>query len=206
MFKKVLLGIAVVGLVFAGVAYADESQDVTVEFEGRYWFSDLDAEGKVVESSIGTDFDFESDLGVGEEDFPEGRVIWHTGPNSRVRFAYTDVEYSGDINITRDIQFGGKTYNVGARVESSLDVTYLRLGWIWQFINLAEDTIKLGGLLEVKGILADIALSAPSLSISESEEFVGAAPTIGVTLDINPIEKINLFSLASQSKKNKICI
>ena len=190
MFKRILLIVAflaiMVGLVFA--------QDVKVEFEGRYWIADLDAEAKVEESNVGAKFDFKQDLGIGDEDFPEGRVIWHIGPNSKLRFAYTQVDYSGDKEVIRTIEFKGQSYTAGVQVKSGLDIQYLRFGWLWQFIDLADGSIKLGTVVEAKGILADVSLNAPSLSISESEEFFALLPTAGIVLDINPTKKVNLFA------------
>ncbi len=59
--------------------------------------------------------------------------------------------------------------------------------------------MKFGTLLEAKGFLVDIALDAPNLvpRIRESEEFVGALPTIGAVLDINPHRIVNVFAEVS---------
>jgi len=167
-----------------------------VEFEGRYWFTDLTAKAKVTESGIGTEVDFKADLGIKDEDFPEGRFTWYTGPNSKLRLAYTQVAYSGDKNIERTIEFGGKTYTAGTRVITDLDAKYLRLGWAWQFINIAEGMVKLGTLLEAKGLLMETSLEAPNLTppIKESARFRGVLPTIGAALDINPHKVVNVFA------------
>ena len=189
MFKKVLAGVCFL-IIAVGLAFA---QDGKLEFEGRYWIADLDAEAKAVESNLGAKFDFKSDLGMQDEDFPEGRIIWHTGPNSKLRLAYTQVDYSGDKEVTRTIEFEGQSYTAGTRVKSGLEIQYLRLGWIWQFIDIADGAIKLGPVIEAKGIIADVSLDAPTLNINESEEFLGGLPTAGIALDINPTKKINLF-------------
>ncbi len=170
-----------------------------VEFEGRYWITDLTAKAKVTESRIGTEFDFKDDLGLKDENLPDGRFTWHTGPHSKLRLAYTQVAYSGDKNIERTIEFDGQTYPVGTRVITDLDVIYLRLGWAWQFINIADDKVKFGTLLEAKGFLVDISLDAPNLipPVKESEKFVGGLPTVGVALDINPHKIVNIFAEAS---------
>ncbi len=192
MLKKILLIIFLL-VVFVSSGFAQEAR---VEFEGRYWVTDLDAKAKAVESNIGTDFNLKDDLGIKDEDYPEARVIWHTGPNSQLRLAYTQVDYSGAQDIARTIEFEGKSYTAGTRVNSEFDLKYLSFGWIWKFINIAEGKIKLGSILGVKGLYADISLEAPNLSppVSESEQFFGGLPTIGVALDINPIKKVNLFA------------
>ena len=177
----------------------EKETGVKVEFEGRYWITDLTAKAKVTESGIGTDIDFKADLGLKDEDFPDLRFTWYTGPKSKLRLAYAQVAYSGDKNIDRTIEFGGETYTVGTRVITDLDVKYLRLGWAWQFINIAKGKVKFGTLLEAKGILVDISLDAPNLPtpIKESEKFVGGLPTVGAALDINPHKVVNVFAEVS---------
>lgn len=76
MLKIFLLSIVAVSC-YARFAFA--------QVQGIYWVTDLTAKTKVVESSIGTDFNFKSDLDVKDEDFPEVRFILHTGKNSKVR-------------------------------------------------------------------------------------------------------------------------
>jgi len=178
---------------------AEKEHGPTVEFEGRYWITDVTAEAKVTESGIGTEVDFKDDLGLKDENFPDGRFTWYTGPNSKLRFAYTQVAYSGDKNTERTIEFGGETYPVGTRVITDLDVIYLRLGWMWQFINIAEGKMKLGTLFEAKGLLLETSLEAPNLipPIKESARFRGVFPTLGAALDINPHKAINVFAEVS---------
>ncbi len=103
-----------------------------MEIQGVYWITDLTAKAKVVESSIGTDFNLKSDLGVKDEDFTEARFILQTGENSKIRLTYTQVNYSGDQDITRTIEFKGQTYSASTLVKSELDIQYFRLGWINQ--------------------------------------------------------------------------
>jgi hypothetical protein len=185
------------------------AQDGALEFEGRYWAADLDAKVKVVSSGIGDTFNLKNDLGIADEDFPEGRVIWHTGPNSRIRLSYTLAEYTGDQSVTRTIDFNGKSYTLGSRVESKLDLQYFGLGWIWQFISMADERIKLGTVLELKGVSADVSLKAPSLGYDENENFIGGLPVAGLALELAPFKdfkarerqtvwsRINFFAEAS---------
>ena len=178
---------------------AERETRVKVELEGRYWITDFTAEAKVTESGIGTDIDLKDDLGLKDEDLPDVRFTWNTGPKSKLRLAYSQVAYSGDETIERTIEFAGETYTVGTRVITDFDVKYLRLGWAWQFINIANGRVKLGTLLEAKGALIDISLDAPYLipPIKESERFIGGLPTVGAALDINPHKLVNIFAEVS---------
>jgi len=178
---------------------AERETGVKVEFEGRYWITDFTAEAKVTESGIGTDIDLKGDLGLKDENLPDVRFTWYTGPKSKLRLAYSQVAYSGDETIERTIEFAGETYTIGSRVITDFDVKYLRLGWVWQFINIANGRVKLGTLLEAKGALVDISLDAPYLipPVKESEKFIGGLPTIGAALDINPHKLVNIFAEVS---------
>ena len=178
---------------------AEKETRPKVEFEGRYWITDLTAEAKIIESGIGTGIDFKDDLGLKDENFPDARFTWYTGAKSKLRLAYTQVAYGGKKNIERTIEFDGKTYTAGTRVITDLDVYYLRFGWAWQFINIANGKVKLGTLIEAKGFLVDISLDAPNLipPVKESEEFIGGLPTVGAALDINPHKIVNIFAEVS---------
>ncbi|MFH1857376.1 MAG: hypothetical protein ABH845_00515 [Candidatus Omnitrophota bacterium] len=176
----------------AGLCYAQD----TVEFEGRYWLAGLDAKAKAVESNIGSTFDLDSDLGIKDEDYPEGIVTWHINSDHRVRAAFTQAAYRGSRTITQSIDFNGKTYMAGALIDSDLDLYYFRLGWIWQFIRFSNERVKLGTLLEGKGVFADTALKAPNLvpALSESEEYLVGLPTAGLALNIQPFTRMDLYA------------
>jgi hypothetical protein len=185
MFRRMLLMCFLV-LGICGLVYA---QDATVEFEGRYWMPDLAAKAKVTESGItGTDINLKTDLGIKDENFPEGRLIWHTGPNSSIRAYYTQAEFEGDQIVTSTITFDGKTYTAGAQVKSKIDLQYFGLGWIWEFINMLDDKVKIGTILEAKGFAGKASLDAQALAINESSDFIAGLPTAGATLTISPFK------------------
>jgi hypothetical protein len=173
--------------------------DVKLEFEGRYWFTTLKGNVKVTQNDIGTDVDLKRNLDIKDENYWETRITWYTGPKSKIRLAYTQVNYEGDENINRTVEFAGQTYNVGTRVETDFDIKYLRLGWAWQFINIRQGLVKLGTLVEGKVFWIKGSLEAPDLSppVEESKSFFFGLPTIGVALDINPHRILNIFAEGS---------
>jgi len=224
MLRKFLFAMCLL-LITSGTALAQN--DVKVEFEGRYWITDLTARAKVIENDVGTDIDFndigtdvdfKTDFGFKDENFLDGRFTWYMGPRSKLRFAYTQISYSGDKNLKRTIEFGGEIYDEGTRVITELDVKYLRLGWVWQFINVADGKVRFGTLLEAKGFWVDASLEAPDRFppvwvdeapnmvplveeymvplVEEPERFAFPLPipTIGVALDINPHKMVNIFA------------
>jgi hypothetical protein len=178
---------------------AEKERGPIIEFEGFYWIADLTGEARVTEFDIGTDFDFEDDLGLDDENLTDLRLVWHTGPKSKLRLAYTQVAYEGDENIQHTILFDGTTFTAGTRVVSDFEVEYIRLGWAWQFVDIGDGVVKFGSLLEAKGFLVDVSLEAPGMipPIEESETFFAALPTIGAALDINPHRFVNVYGEVS---------
>jgi len=196
MSKKILLALVI--LIFTPcLAFAQKGP--TLELEGRYWIPDLSGKVKASETFIDTKIDFKHDLGIKDENFPEARLTWYTGPKSKVRLAYTQAGFEGDENLSRTIEFDGQTYTVGTRVETDVKVRYLRLGWAWQFIDIGKGVVKLGTLLEGKGFWGKVSLEAPDLStpVKESKKFLFGLPTLGIALDINPHKMVNIFAEAS---------
>ncbi len=195
MLKKIVWGM-VFGLLFGSGAWA---QEAVVEFEGRYWMTDLSAVAKVTKEGRGTDVDFKSDLRLDDKSFPYGRFTVFFNPTNRLTFIYTPISYSADTILKRDVQFGGQTYSVNTRVIGDLKVQYLQLGWACQFINLEGGKIKLGTLVGIKGAWGDVSLAAPDQvpPIKESRSFAAALPTLGVALDVNPVPFLNFFAEVS---------
>jgi len=179
------------------IAFAQ--RDVRLEFEGRYWFTDLEGKVKVTDGDTGTDIDFKKDLDIKDEGYPEVRLTWYMGKKSKIRLAYTQVGYEGDANIQREILFDGTTFNAGTRVVTDLDIKYASIGWAWQFINIDNGFFKLGTLIEAKGFWTEATLEAPDLAtpIKEKEKFTFVLPTIGAALDVNPHKMLNIFAEGS---------
>ncbi|MFH1176148.1 MAG: hypothetical protein V1750_01980 [Acidobacteriota bacterium] len=167
-----------------------------VEIEGRYWKSTLAADARVGNGELGTAFDFKDDLGMTDKNITDLRLIFNTGPRSRIRLGYLQVAYAGDASVSRTIEFSGQTYTVGTRVLSALDKKYGRLGWIWQFVNAGNGAFRLGTLLEVKQLAIEARLAANELQPPEraSEKFDAMLPTIGLALDIVPHRGLDIFA------------
>lgn len=181
------------GLLVLGLLFISSCASPAVEFEGRYWYPDLDLEAKIEDGGFGTRIDFDDDLDLDDEDFPVGRVKLFTGENSWIRAEYIPISYDGDSMLTRTIFFNGKPFIVGTRVITDFDFEYYRLGWGSQFISLGDGFFKFGTLIEAKGYNLDASLISPTTGIAESEDITFGLPTVGVILDINPADKLNFY-------------
>ena len=142
--------------------------------------------------------DFDRDLGIGTEPLPELRLSVFTGPNSRLRLAYTHGRWDGDTVIGQAIEFNGTTYPAGARVVSDLDLHYARLGWIWQ-PSLIPGVFRLGPIVEAKAFVAEMTLKAPNLvpRLQETERVTLVIPTVGLAADFRLFPLVDLFAEAS---------
>jgi hypothetical protein len=193
MLQVVLLTVLAVLLV-PGVAFAQ-----IVELEGRYWFTDVKASVKAKSGSVsGTDIDLEGDLGLESGDAPEARLTFFTGPSSRIRLAYTHLDFDGDKTLKQTVTFQGQTFTSSSRVLTDLEIHYGRVGWLWQPLTI-PGILKFGGLLEAKAFVIDASLqtfgSVPE--VGESAAFPIALPTLGLALDVTPYPTLHLFAEAS---------
>jgi len=193
MLRTVLLA-ALAVLLTQGVALGQ-----IVELEGRYWFTDLRATMKAKGGSLpGTDIDVKDDLGLKGEDAPEGRLTFLTGPNSRIRLAYTPLHFEGEKTVGRTITFDGTSFAANSRVATDIDVQYGRIGWIWEPLGIPR-VLKFGGILEAKGFLIDATLKNRGVTpeSKESATLPLVLPTIGVALDLTLHPAVHLFAEAS---------
>ncbi|PYN61823.1 MAG: hypothetical protein DMD90_21940, partial [Candidatus Rokuibacteriota bacterium] len=111
-------------LLFAlpGVAAAQR-----IEPEGRAWIPEISARAKIEGgSSPGTPIELGRDLGIDKEPLPELRLSIFTGPNSRLRLAYTHARWDGDAVIGRDVEFNGTRFPAAASCPIS---TFTMPGW-----------------------------------------------------------------------------
>jgi len=170
-----------------------------IELEGRYWRPDVSARAKIEGGDLpGTAFDFGKDLGIDAEPLADLRLSVFTGPNSKLRLAYTHADFEGDTILGRTIQFNGTDYPAMTRVVSELDVHYFRLGWIWQ-VPVIAGILKVGPVLEAKGAIVEATLKAPAATppLRETETVAIAIPTVGVAIDVSPHRVVDLFAEVS---------
>ncbi len=191
-YGSVLIAGVVAALLIAPTAASAQPH---FALEGLYWRGSLDASARVSDGAIGTVFDFKHDLGITDTSLPEGRFVWAPGPHSRFELGYLQVGYHGDAEVTRTIEFRGTTYTVGTRVLTALDKQYLRLGWVWQFVDVGDGAFRFGTVLELKRLSIDATLNAPDVNppMSEADTLNGVLPTVGLAVDISPHPAIDIF-------------
>ena len=157
---------------------------------GYYWFPSLDGNVKVDEASIiGTTIDFENDLGIEDENFPSVEVFLGGGRH-HLSLTYTDIDYSGQKKLTRDITFNGETYNIDELVTSSIEYKMMDLHYQYDFLDLENVAagFSLGVVLQVKYLDGEVGLK--TTGIDEKEDFTLPIPMIGLNLHIGMLADV----------------
>ena len=168
-----------------------------VDVEGRYWFTDLDASTRVESGSIpGTRLDLRQDLDVDDANLPEIRLTFATGLNSKLRLAYLQGNFDGETTLGQSIQFSGRTFGAGTRVDTDLDLYYGRIGWTWQF-PVVPGKFRIGPLVEVKGVVVDATIRSRTTGFRVSALLPMAFPTVGAMLSVTPISALDIFAEVS---------
>jgi hypothetical protein len=171
----------------------EEKSRPTIELEVRYWFPELSGSVKAVSADVGSGVDYKDDLGLEDEGIPEGRITWYPGSNHRVRLSYFQVGYEGDNRLEKTITFRGREFTVGTTIESTADIKDLKLGWAWQFINLADGKIKLGTLLEGGVSWVDYSIKDTSTPLKTEKSYTVPVAAIGFALDVAPWKWMDAF-------------
>ncbi len=175
MRKLSLLLAVVFVLAFGQKAYA------VVDVEARYWFTEFDDTVRVTDGGLpGTDIDLVDDLGVGDENFVEGRITLELGSH-RLRYGYMPLKWEGSKNLTKTINFNGTTYSASTDVESELQMDYHRLAYEYDFIDTLDN--RLGIIFEVKYFDGEASLT--TTGVDERESFQVPIPTVGIAAQVS---------------------
>jgi outer membrane protein len=174
-------------LVFIAPAHAFE-----FGARGYYWFPDFSGDVRVDKNSIiGTTISTEDDLGIGNESYPSVEVFMGAGKH-HINFMYTKADYSGEKNLSRSIDFMGKTYTDGSFVQSDLAFKMLDLEYQYDLLDLENILagFSLGVIGKIKYIDGEARLRATSLGYDESETFQVPIPMIGLGMHVGILADI----------------
>lgn len=163
-------------LLIAGSAIAAPGFEAGVR--GAYWFPKLSGDART--SATGdTRFDFEDDLGVGDENIPFGEAFLRFG-NTTVRVGYAQLNFDGNKELTRSITFNGQTFPVADNVISSLDLKMLDGEVQYDFLrpDVGVAGFNIGLLLKVKYVDGQVELR--NSTTTESKDFKAPIPMVGV--------------------------
>lgn len=173
-----------------------------VEFEARLWAPDLAGLVQVDDGVGGTAIDLGADLGIREDEALEGRLIWRPTRRTSVRLDYASFDFGGDAQLARTVTFSGTTFDIDAQATSRLELEYGGLGLSWQFLSTRDGKLRLGPLVEARGLRGEGAIDAVILGIlplGAREEFELAFAAAGLLVDVEPNAKLHLYGRWSTS-------
>ncbi len=150
---------------------------------GIYWFPDLSADVKTTVGGVTGEFDAKTDLGVEDKNSAAGEAFLRIG-NLHFRVGYMPLKFSGDKILTDNVVFNGRSYPVGSRVITDLDLKMLDGEIQYDFLNpdLVAADFNLGLILKVK--YADGKVELAGDAGTETKDFKAPIPMVGLAAGV----------------------
>ncbi|MBW1859524.1 MAG: hypothetical protein JRI70_05455 [Deltaproteobacteria bacterium] len=185
--KRAFLGMICFVAVF-GIAVPAQAFELGVR--GYYWFPGFSGNVKVDNAGIrGTNINFETDLGMGEESHPVIEAFIGGG-NHHLSAAYYKAEYSGTATLTRDITFHGITFPLSVLTASTLEYDAYDVMYWYDIINL--ENFLAGGSLGIVGRVevldGDIVIQ--STLLNQKVSFTAPLPMLGLNFHVGVLADI----------------
>jgi outer membrane protein len=167
-------------LLMAGSVFAASGFEVGAR--GAYWFPELSGDARTSETGD-TRFDFEDDLGVGDENIPFGEAFLRFGKTT-IRVGYTQFSFDGNKELTRTIVFNGTPFLVSDNVISGLDLKMLDGEVQYDFLrpDVGVAGFNLGLLLKVKYVDGEVELR--NSTTTETKDFKAPIPMVGAAAGV----------------------
>ncbi|WP_123864609.1 hypothetical protein [Chitinophaga barathri] len=129
------------------------------------------------DGTIGTNIDFENDLGFNKNTFTfMGDFQWRISRRSRLNFNYFRVARTSEYTLQRDITFGEHTYPVDGGIRAIFNTDIFRLSYGYAFFTNPKFEAGLLVGAHVVGLDAGIALYGNTASIEFRDDFGITAP------------------------------
>jgi hypothetical protein len=168
------------------------------EFEARLWAPDVSGVAQVGDGGAPTAIDLVSDLGLGDDETLAGRLIWRPTRRTFVRLDYSSFDFAGDARLDRPISFSGTSFQLEAQVASVLELEYGGLGLGWQLLSTSDGRLRLGPLVEARGLRGEARISADvlgTLTLDAREEFELGYAAAGLALDVEPSRRVHVYAV-----------
>ena len=141
-----------------------------------FWNPNLDA---TISSEslgiIGSDIDVKTDLGYVDKSIREFRFTLKPARKHKFRIAYTPIDYTGDVLLSREIIFNGIAFNVGLPIQTEFKWNTWRFGYEYDFVS--NDKGFFGIILEGRYVDAQLSLNSPI--DNEFAQAKGPVPAVG---------------------------
>ena len=172
------------------LGFVVSAQAFEIGARGYYWWPEFSGDIRVDKDGVtGTNINVEDELGVGDESYPSVEVFAGIGKH-HISLMYTKADYSGEKNLSRTIDFMGKTYTAGTFVQSDLEFTMLDLEYQYDLLDL-ENVLagfSLGVIGKIKYLEGEARLRGGGYD--ESETFRAPIPMVGLGVHVGILADI----------------
>jgi hypothetical protein len=157
--RKLIAATALLGA--AGAVQADDRNplDTALTLDVGWFLLSTDMRVRVDgenTSETGSDVDFEDTFGIGDFDRFRGEVAWRFAPRHVVRAMYFENNRDATRQLDRQVTFGDTTFNVGATVKATSEVTVAQLSYEYAFMR--RDKFELAGGVGIHYVNVGLAL------------------------------------------------
>ena len=138
---------------------------------------------------IGTFFRAEDELGIdADQAIFRFEGLYRFNRNA-IEAGYWEVNRDGNRSLTKQIEFDGVLYDIGAAITSQADVSYVRLGWRYSAVRSERgeagfaaglSTFSFDVAMQGEGTIDDGMGGTITGDIRAEESFVAPAPTVGI--------------------------
>ncbi|WP_343694623.1 hypothetical protein [Flavobacterium sp.] len=147
--------------------------------------------------NIGTDIDFEKDLGFQNNTVSFfGTFEWRASRRSRFNLEYFYLKRSSEKTLQKEINFQDHTYPVDARVSAFMDNEMIRFAYGYAIVS--KPKYELGLLIGAHVMLADVGMrleaNTQALEYHDNVDFTAPLPDIGIWGEFVLGRKVGLYA------------
>jgi predicted porin len=198
MNRLLLIALISLGLGHAAWGADDPSRNRFSVMVGGFWPDvDTTARANGTGGRVGTQLDFESDLGLDDRDaLFTGGLTFRLAKRHYFDFLYLDLKRSGQRTIDIDINWQDQTFMRQAQLDTIFDTEVLRFSYGYAFID--DDRQRLMGQFGIHYTKVTAGLGAAGANVRRAEADTDVPlPVIGLAYDYAITPKVGL-SLRAQ--------
>jgi len=185
-------GVVLFALAFSFSCYAvtleSISPDARIQFRGDAWFNSIDGDIKVEDGGTGTTVDLEGDLGLNDETSPGFQLNVRPWRSTTFGLGYRKLDYSGSNTLSREIEFGGTTYQVGVDVDSDMELTFYDIDFRRALIQVDNSELCWGLGVSIVDIDVSVEGESGGNTVKESESVVVPIPGLALGGRLQPLD------------------
>jgi hypothetical protein len=133
------------------------------------------------EGEEGTELDFEDDLGLDDQDFlPSFDASYRFNRKSRIEASFFSLSRDGTRELSRTIDFGDRTFEIGTEIESHFDTDIFRVSYAFSFVNNPQAEFGFSAGLHVLDVGTGISTLGGTLSVEKDADITAPLPVVGL--------------------------